>query len=96
MYVLCVLCIVLDCIASGTVWVDMKELGIDVVISAPQKGWTGPSCAALVMMSEEAVEKMNEILNKEIPIPKRLSLEARDFLKNILKKNPAERIGCRQ
>lgn len=51
---------VLDCIASGTVWVDMKDLGIDVVISAPQKGWTGPSCAALVMMSDEAVEKMNE------------------------------------
>ena len=32
---------VLDCIASGTVWVDMKELGVDVLISAPQKGWTG-------------------------------------------------------
>lgn len=34
---------VLDCIASGTVWVDMKKLGIDVVISAPQKGWSGPA-----------------------------------------------------
>lgn len=31
---------VLDCIASGTVWVDMKKTGVDVVISAPQKGWT--------------------------------------------------------
>lgn len=51
---------VLDCIASGTVWVDMKELGVDVVISAPQKGWTGPACAALVMMSERAVERMRE------------------------------------
>jgi len=50
---------VLDCIASGTVWVDMKKLGIDVVISAPQKGWTGPACAALVMMSEKAVDIMN-------------------------------------
>mmetsp|Transcript_5561 Transcript_5561/g.6833 ORF Transcript_5561/g.6833 Transcript_5561/m.6833 type:complete len:448 (+) Transcript_5561:172-1515(+) len=49
---------VLDCIASGTVWVDMKDLGVDVVISAPQKGWTGSACAALVMMSERAVEKM--------------------------------------
>ena len=49
---------VLDCIASGTVWVDMKELGVDVVISAPQKGWTGPACAALVMMSERAVARM--------------------------------------
>jgi len=49
---------VLDCIASGTVWADMKDLGVDVVISAPQKGWTGPACAALVMMSELAAEKM--------------------------------------
>lgn len=51
---------VLDCIASGTVWADMKELGVDVVISAPQKGWTGPACAALVPMSELAVTKMQE------------------------------------
>merc|ERR1712151_619120 len=49
---------VLDCIASGTVWADMKDLGVDVIISAPQKGWTGPACAALVPMSELAVEKM--------------------------------------
>ena len=51
---------VLDCIASGTVWVDMKETGVDVVISAPQKGWTGPACAALVMMSDRATAKMAE------------------------------------
>jgi len=42
------------------------------------------------------VEKMNEILNKEIPLPKRLSVEARDFLKQVLKKKPEERIGCRR
>ena len=51
---------VLDCIASGTVWADMKDLGVDVVISAPQKGWTGPACAALVMMSDRAVHKMTQ------------------------------------
>lgn len=51
---------VLDCIASGTVWADMKDLNVDVVISAPQKGWTGPACAALVMMSEQAKVKMQE------------------------------------
>lgn len=45
---------VLDCIASGAVWVDMKEIGVDVLISAPQKGWTGSPCCALVMMSENA------------------------------------------
>lgn len=50
---------VLDCIASGTVWADMKDLGVDVLISAPQKGWTGPACAALVMMSQDASDRMS-------------------------------------
>lgn len=51
---------VLDCIASGTVWVDMAELGVDVLISAPQKGWSGPPCAALVMLGARAMERMAE------------------------------------
>ena len=42
------------------------------------------------------VDKMNDILNKEIPIPRRLSVEARDLLKQILAKDPANRIGCRE
>ena len=50
--------LVLDCIASGTVWADMGALGIDVLISAPQKGWTGPPCAALVQLSQRAHEVM--------------------------------------
>ena len=50
---------VLDCIASGTVWVDMKALGIDVLISAPQKGWSASPCCALVMMSELARERID-------------------------------------
>ena len=50
--------VVLDCIASGTVWVDMKDVGVDVLISAPQKGWTGPPCAALVQLSQRAVDQM--------------------------------------
>ena len=50
---------VLDCIASGTVWVDMQATGVDVIISAPQKGWTGPACAALIMMSEAARAKVD-------------------------------------
>lgn len=45
---------VLDCIASGTLWVDMQACGIDVLISAPQKGWSASPCCALVMMSEAA------------------------------------------
>lgn len=51
---------VLDCIASGTIWVDMSALGIDVVISAPQKGWSGPACAGMVAMGPRATERLNE------------------------------------
>jgi len=47
---------VLDCIASGTIWVDMKAIGVDVLISAPQKGWSSSPCCALVMLSEVARE----------------------------------------
>jgi len=47
---------VLDCIASGTVWVDMQALGVDVLVSAPQKGWSGSPCCGLVMLSERARE----------------------------------------
>ena len=46
---------VLDCIASGTVWVDMKATGVDILISAPQKGWSASPCAALVMLGEKAL-----------------------------------------
>ena len=46
--------LVLDCIASGAMWVDMAATGVDVLISAPQKGWSGPPCCALVMLSERA------------------------------------------
>lgn len=49
---------VLDCIASGCAWVDMKELGIDVVISAPQKGWSAQPAAGLVMLSEAATARV--------------------------------------
>jgi aspartate aminotransferase-like enzyme len=45
---------VLDCIASGTIWVDMVEAGVDVIVSAPQKGWSGSPCCALIAMSELA------------------------------------------
>jgi aspartate aminotransferase-like enzyme len=46
---------VLDCIASGTVWIDMKACGVDLLISAPQKGWSASPCSALVMLSEKAL-----------------------------------------
>ena len=45
---------VLDCIASGAMWVDMEATGVDVLISAPQKGWSSSPCCAMVMLSERA------------------------------------------
>ena len=50
---------VLDCIASGCVWVDMQDTGVDILISAPQKGWSSQPCAGLVMMSANARNKIN-------------------------------------
>ncbi len=50
--------LVLDCIASGALWVDMRSLGVDVLISAPQKGWSGTPCAGLVMMNARADEAL--------------------------------------
>ncbi|MGF7170740.1 aspartate aminotransferase-like enzyme [Sphingobium xanthum] len=48
---------VLDCVASGCVWVDMEKTGVDVLISAPQKGWSAPPSAGLVMLNAAALEK---------------------------------------
>ena len=45
---------VLDCIASGTIWVDMQTWGVDILVSAPQKGWSGSPCSGLVMLSSAA------------------------------------------
>jgi len=52
--------LVLDCIASGALWVDMQAAGVDVLISAPQKGWSSSPCAGLVMLSELASERIAE------------------------------------
>jgi len=50
---------VLDCIASGTVWVDMEKAGPDILISAPQKGWSSSPCGGLVMMTADARERID-------------------------------------
>ncbi|QDZ29653.1 aminotransferase class V-fold PLP-dependent enzyme [Noviherbaspirillum sp. UKPF54] len=50
---------VLDCIASGTIWVDMQATGVDVLISAPQKGWSASPCCALVMLGATARERID-------------------------------------
>ena len=50
---------VLDCIASGAIWVDMEDSGVDILISAPQKGWSSSPAFGLVMLSAKA----NEVIN---------------------------------
>ena len=62
---------VLDCIASGCAWVDMQASGVDVLISAPQKGWSASPSAGLVMLSQRAVERME---HTALPIMRRCQL----------------------
>ncbi|QWD84655.1 alanine--glyoxylate aminotransferase family protein [Polynucleobacter asymbioticus] len=49
---------VLDCIASGAMWVDMKACNVDVLITAPQKGWSSSPCCALIAMGDRARERI--------------------------------------
>jgi aspartate aminotransferase-like enzyme len=60
--------LVLDCIASGCVWVDMKATGVDVLISAPQKGWSATPSAGLLMMSERAVTRMADTTSNSFTV----------------------------
>ena len=50
---------VVDCIASGAIWIDMQALGVDVLISAPQKGWSGSPCCAFVLLNDAAVNAIS-------------------------------------
>ena len=52
--------LVLDCVASGTVWVHMRDCAVDVLLTAPQKGWSASPCAALVMLGETALERIQQ------------------------------------
>jgi aspartate aminotransferase-like enzyme len=54
---------VLDCIASGTLWVDMLAGQVDVLVSAPQKGWSGPACCGLIALSERARARIDETVS---------------------------------
>jgi len=54
---------VLDCVASGTLWVDMEVAGVDILITAPQKGWTSSAGCALVMLSELARERIESTVS---------------------------------
>ena len=59
---------VLDCIASGCAWIDMKATGVDVLISAPQKGWSASPSAGLVMMSDRALARLDETASDSFAI----------------------------
>jgi len=52
--------LVIDCIASGAIWLDMQECGIDILLSAPQKGWSSSPCCGLVMLSQLARQRIDE------------------------------------
>lgn len=73
---------VLDCIASGTVWVDMKATGVDAILSAPQKGWTGPACASLIMLSERGTHATRNSTSTSMVINMRKWLEVMDAYEN--------------
>ena len=59
---------VLDCIASGCAWVDMKKTGVDVLISAPQKGWSAQPSAGLVMLNEAAYARTKDTVSTSFAI----------------------------
>ncbi len=59
---------VLDCIASGCAWVDMAATGVDVLISAPQKGWSAQPCAGIVCMSDRARAKIEDTTSDSFAI----------------------------
>ena len=67
--------LVLDCIASGAIWVDMRRAGVDVLISAPQKGWSGSPSAGLVMMSELARQRIESTTSSSFAVDLRKWLE---------------------
>ncbi|MEL6169762.1 MAG: alanine--glyoxylate aminotransferase family protein [Pseudomonadota bacterium] len=69
---------VLDCIASGCVWVDMEATGVDVLISAPQKGWSSSPSAGLVMLSERGAARVRDRASTSFAIDLKKWLEIMD------------------
>lgn len=59
---------VLDCIASGCIWVDMAATGVDVLISAPQKGWSASPSAGVVVMSPLAEARLAETTSNSFAV----------------------------
>ena len=59
---------VLDCIASGCIWVDMAALGVDVLISAPQKGWSASPAVGVVVLGPRAEARLAETTSNSFAI----------------------------
>lgn len=74
--------LVIDCIASGCIWLDMEKLGIDVLISAPQKGWSGSPCAGLVMLNEAAYQKAQETQSDSFAVDLKKWLQIMEAFEN--------------
>lgn len=73
---------VLDCIASGTLWVDMKDCGVDILISAPQKGWSASPCSALVMLGDEARNRIDSTVSSSFACDLRKWLQIMEAYEN--------------
>ena len=73
---------VLDCIASGTIWVDMVENNVDILISAPQKGWSGSPCCALVALGERARERIDATTSSSFACDLKKWLEIMEAFEN--------------
>ncbi len=73
---------VLDCIASGDLWVDMQECGVDILISAPQKGWSASPCSALVMLGRQARERIENTTSTSFACDLRKWLEIMQAYEN--------------
>jgi aspartate aminotransferase-like enzyme len=73
---------VLDCIASGDLWVDMQACGVDILISAPQKGWSASPCSALVMLSSLAKEEIHNTTSSSFACDLRKWLEIMQAYEN--------------
>ncbi len=73
---------VLDCIASGAIWVDMEALGVDVLISAPQKGWSASPCGGLVLLSARARDRIETTASSSFACDLRKWLEIMEAYEN--------------
>lgn len=73
---------VLDCIASGELWVDMRACGVDVLLSAPQKGWSASPCSGLVMLGERALKRIGETTSSSFACDLRKWLEIMQAYEN--------------